>query len=291
MEDITDIVDAIKIATGLNDVHYEGDSFVLRVNINKLRMVKGLGYSSNSIYLNFEEFKQYPISFLITTENTIHQYWTIRNRLHRQNGKPAYVSIDPRKDSVIRRWYWNGIEHRVDGPAKEMITGFKSTDATGMDGYVKESWDTMHMSWFREGFPVKFPFVRSAILGEGQRIKKKDTGLMQSPRKDLSSFHCHHTELTWSNDGEVDMLRPLCAGFTNLTEWHDEGKVVDRYCNIADVTWKHGNNIYTNDNVIPFNEHFRDTLLNEVDLWNSFYRDEQDEFILITEFDRFKDKL
>lgn len=87
-------VDKIKTATGWERVAKVNNSYVLSFSMSDIPVIKGLvtDLANDTFYLEFEEFKPLPISFLVDIENNRNQYWTVNRRLHRAGGLPAYVS-------------------------------------------------------------------------------------------------------------------------------------------------------------------------------------------------------
>jgi len=284
--DANNIVGEMQIATGWKDINLVGDSIVVRLDIAEMKCITGLKQGNDCLYLEFEEFKQIPISFLVTQGDTVHQYWTIGQRLHRTNDLPAYVSYDPDNDRIIRRWYWNGLKHRTTGPAQEMTKGFKVSDIDGFSDFYQETWDYMTLEWFQEGFASRFPYCAKATLEEGQRIKNKTTNRVQSPRKDLPALVIESCTLEWDNFNPSMEFRPVSATIMELRELNDGEQVTERECSRCDFTWQRGDDVFPANDHTAFNEMFKHDLFSLVDLWGPFYKEEDTEFILITEFNR-----
>ena len=287
--DANNIVGEMQIATGWKDISLVGESIVLRLDIEEMKCITGLKQGNDCLYLEFEDFKQIPISFLVTQGNTVHQYWTIGDRLHRTRDLPAYVAYDPDKDRIIRRWYWNGLKHRTTGPAQEMTKGFKVTDIDGFSNFYQETWNYMTLEWFQEGFASRFPYCAKATLEEGQRIKNKTTNRVQSPRKDLPALVVESCTLEWDNFNPSMEFRPVSATILELRELNDGEQVTGRECSLCDFTWQRGSDVFPAHEHTAFNETFKHDLFPLIDLWGPFYREEDTEFILITEFNRIKE--
>jgi hypothetical protein len=285
--DANNAVEELQVATGWKDISLVGESIVLRFDIQEMKCITGLKQGTDCLYLEFDEFKQIPISFLVTQGNTVHQYWTIGNRLHRTGDLPAYVAYDPDKDRILRRWYWNGLKHRLTGPAQEMTKGFKVADIDGFSNFYQETWDYMTLEWFQEGFPSRFPYCAKATLEEGQRIKNKTTNRVQSPREDLPALVVENCTLEWDNFKPNQEFRPVKAMIMELRELHNsDGEITGRECSQCDFTWQRGEDIFPAQQHTAFNEVFKCDLFPLIDLWGPFYREEDTEFILITEFNR-----
>jgi hypothetical protein len=285
MEQTDDIINELKIATGWKDISYVGDSFVIQLNIQEMRCIKGLKQGNECVHLEFEDFKHLPISFVVTVDKTVHQYWTLGRQLHRIKDRPAYVSYDPTKDRIMRRWYWNGLKHRTTGPAQEMIKSYAVVDIEGMPNYYQESWEYMSLFWFREGFPAKFPYCSEATIENGIRIRNKETGKIDSPRGDLSAFTSEQCSFIWDSHASK-AFRPTDVNIYDLSEIYDDGVLKDRSCSTCDFSWKHGDSNFKANEHTKFNEEFKTSLLSVIDLWGEFYREDGDEFIVISEFNR-----
>ncbi len=284
--DANKIVEELQIATGWKDISLVGASIVFRLDIQDMKCITGLKQGSDCLYLEFEEFKQIPISFLVTQGDTVHQYWTIGDRLHRTNDLPAYVAYDPDKDRIIRRWYWNGLKHRTTGPAQEMTKGFKVVDIDGLGNFYQETWDYMTLEWYQEGFASRFPYCAKATLEEGQRIKNKTTNHVQSPRKDIPALVVVDCILEWDNFNPSQEFRPVSATIRELRELNDGEQVTGRECSQCDFTWQQGSDVFKAVDHKEFNEVVKNDFISLIDLWGPFYKEEDTEFILITEFNR-----
>jgi hypothetical protein len=289
--DANQVVEDMQIATGWQNISLVNDTIVLKLNLDEMKLIKGLKQSNDCLYLDYDDFMDYPISFLVTTGNTAFQYWTLRRRLHRINDLPAYVSYDPDQDRIIRRWYWNGLKHRITGPAQEMTTGFKVSDLAGFSNFYQETWDSITLEWYKEGFPSSFPFCAKATMTGGQRIKNKTTNCIQSPRDDLAALTAETCEMNWDVFKLSNEFRPVSASITDLHEIYDkEGSITRRDCLECEFTWKRGTEVFKAEDHPEFNELFKDDLISLVDLWGPFYKDDSTEFVVITEFDRVKPK-
>ena len=286
MESIDTIVEELKVATGWKDISYVGDSFVLNLDIKEMRCIKGLKQGNDCLHLEFEDFTTLPVSFVVTVGNTVHQYWTLGRQLHRTGDRPAYIAYEPDNDRIVRRWYWNGLKHRVAGPAQEMIKGYKITDIEGISGFYQESWEYMSLAWFQEGFPSKFPYCSEATIETGQRIKNKETNRIHSPRSDLAAYTAERCEFIWDTYTGHDEFRPTSAEIIDLHEGYDDGKLTARECGVADFNWRRGSTDFLAGDYTSFNEEFKRELFSIVDLWGKFYEDEEAEFLVISEFNR-----
>ncbi len=285
---VDQIVAELKTATGWQNIAFKDQSFVFDLDIQDIRVVKGLKQGNDSLYLDFDSFAELPISFFVQVGDIVHQYWTRGKHLHRGDGRPSYVAFDPGNERIIRRWHWHGMLHRIDGPAKEMIKGFHidKVELEGMDHVARESWKHMQLEWYREGLPAEYPCVRRVKLEEGHRFRNRRSNQIDSPRSDLAAFYTERMEAEWSVT-KSDAFHPVSGEFLDLTERYDDGKFVDRDCSMIDIAWARGDSVIEHKEVTHFNEELRDgELLSLLNLWGDFYTAGDTEFLLLTEFDR-----
>lgn len=289
--DANQIITDLQIATGWKDISLVNNTIVLRFTLEQMRCVKGIKQGNDCLYIEYPEFRDIPLSFLVTSHDVVHQYWVLGSRLHRANDLPAYVSFNPKEDRILRRWYWNGLKHRTTGPALEMTEGFKVDDLAGFPDFYQESWKYMNLEWFQEGFASRFPYCAEATLNDGQRIKNKKTNRVQSPRSDLPALTAESCSMSWDNFKPSNEFRPVTASMDEFREMHDqEGVITSRECLRCDFTWKRGPDVFNANDHEAFNEEFKDGLLSMVDLWGPFYQDDSTEFLVISEFDRIRGK-
>jgi len=289
--DANQIITDLQVATGWKQISLVNGTIVLKCTLDEMRCVKGLKQGNDSLYIEYPEFQDIPLSFLVTAPDTVHQYWVLGSRLHRTNDLPAYVSYNPTDDRIIRRWYWNGLKHRTTGPAQETTEGFKVEDLTGFPDFYQESWKYMNLEWYQGGFASRFPYCSEATLNEGQRTKNKKTNRVQSPRSDLPALFAESCAMTWDNFKPSDEFRPVTASMDEFSELHDsEGVITKRECLRCDFTWKRGDDVFNANEHTAFNEEFKRDLLSMVDLWGPFYQDDATEFLVISEFDRIRGK-
>lgn len=288
--DANEIVDELKVATGWKQISLVNDTIVLKFDMKEMHVINGLKQGNDSLYLTFDDFKEYPISFVVTAADSVHQYWTLGGRLHRINDLPAYVAFDPTKDRIIRKWYWNGLKHRLTGPAETMTKGFKVVEIPGFPDFYQETCEYATMTWFQEGFASRFPFCAEAKLERGQRIKHKETNTIHSPREDLPALTAEEAKFTWDTFVPSEQFRPVSADIVELSEIYDkDGKITSRACDECAFNWRRGDDIFAAEKCEQFNQLFGDELFSSVDLWGPFYPDDQIEFILISEFSRVQD--
>lgn len=289
------IVDELKIATGWQRISYVSDAYVIGFNLTDMQTIKGLIQGQDCFSLNFSAFDNLPLSFYVTARDnhglmSTYQYWTVNGRMHRIDDRPSYVSYDESKNRIIRRWHWNGLLHRVNGPAKEMIKGFRVTDnLDGYAGYSKEDWELMALEWWKEGFQCKFPNPQEATVETGWRLRNKKTKKIDSPRDDLSSWGADLVNIRWDaphKDVVQDMFIPTTLEMDDLIEWYKDGVLKDRTCSRADFQWTRNGRAMT-DSFTKFNEAIKVSIISELGLWQGpFYPTSEVEFLLLAEYER-----
>lgn len=293
--DTDKVVNELKVATGWQKISYVNGSYVIGFDLMHMQTIKGLIQGQDCFALSFSAFDNLPLSFYITAKEhhgkiSTHQYWTVNGRRHRADDRPAYVSYDEDNDRIIRRWYWNGLLHRVNGPAKEMIKGFRITENLDeYSGYSKEDWNLMTLEWWKEGFQCKFPDPQEATIETGWRFRNKKTKKIDSPRDDLSSWGADLVNMRWdtpAKDYMSDMFIPLTLEMDDLIEWYKNGVLKDRTCSRADFQWTRHGRAITNP-FTKFNEAVKVNLISELGLWQGpFYPTSEVEFLLLAEYER-----
>ncbi len=293
--DTDEVVNALKTATGWQRISYVDGSYVIGFKHMDMQTIKGLDQGQGCFKLNFTAFENLPLSFHITSSKqqgnvSTYQYWTVNGRMHRIDGKPSYISFDEKNDRIIRRWHWNGLLHRVNGPAKEMIKGFRITDdIDGYDGYLKEDWNLMTLEWWKEGFQCKFPDPQEATIETGWRFRNKKTKKIESPRADLSAWGADLVTMRWdssSKSEKPDMFIPYTLEIDDLIEWYQDGVMKDRTCSRADFQWLRNGRV-ENNTLTKFNEAIRTSLIADLGIWQGpFYPSSEVEFLLLAEYER-----
>ena len=288
-------VDELKLATGWQEISYVNGSYVIGFELMKMQTIKGLIHGQDCFALSFSAFDNLPLSFYVRVEEmdgkvATHQYWTVNGRMHRTDGKPAYVSYFETEDRIIRRWYWNGLLHRTDGPAKEMIVGFRISELGDLwKDYQKEEWSRMTLEWWKEGFQCKFPDPQEATIEEGWRTRNKKTKLIESPSDDVGGWGADRMNILWDapyDDKMVDMFVPHKLEMTDVVERYQGGKFLDRTSSEVDFEWlRHG--VVVSNKLTQFNEAVREHLISDLGLWQGpFYPTSEIEFLLLAEYER-----
>ena len=289
--DANKVIEELQIATGWKNISLVNETIVLKLDLSEMKSVKGLKQGKDCLYLDLNDFDEYPISFVVTASDNVHQYWTLGGQLHRINDLPAYVAFDPVKDRIVRKWYWNGLKHRTTGPAQTLTKGFKVEELSGFPGFYIESWEYMTLEWFQEGFASRFPYCSEAKLENGQRIKNSKTNITESPQDDLPALVVENAVMSWDTFVPSEEFRPVSADIIDLHEiYNAEGTITRRECSSCNFTWRSGSEVFDGNKHQKFNEIFGDELFSAIDLWGPFYKDDQTEFLLISEFNRILDK-
>lgn len=181
----------LKVATGYENIYKEDTSFVIDMitasslhgvdddikNDGALELtgtVKGLYSSGHSYFLAFDSFRDVPISFLVRNKrgSAITQYWTLDQKLHRADDKPAYVRYDYDNNNYVKKWYWYGMRHRMN-TKPTLVGGYGYQRTEYYSGYKKgrelyEKWDYLDYEYYHEGMR-KILYPDTAILEEVER--------------------------------------------------------------------------------------------------------------------------
>lgn len=285
-----DVIQEIKMATGYDNVYFVKNSYVIDFDITKSHCIKGLRTCKNSFVLDFEFLNGMPISFLVRTKlgNILSQYWTLNGQLHRGHDLPATVFIDEEKQTIIRKWYWNGVLHRTNGPAKQRIVNYQvDYDLKEFPYHFKESWDELNQEWWSEGYSCLYPTPKICSIDTGYHLKRKLDKVLDSPAEDFPAVVYDRGIIEWDNN-EEDALLPKEIEFVSLQEWYENAKFLDRNALKLMTAWVQGNKeiayFYEIDNFVL--KHF----LNDLGLWSApFYRKDDIEFLLLSEYDKLKD--
>ena len=288
------ILENLKTYTGWNRIFKADSSYVISFDENDASMIKGLDHDDSTFFLDGDEFKTTPVSFHIIRQERHFQYWTMGKRLHRSDDLPAYVMYDPIGKRLHRRWFWNGMQHRLNGPADEIATGYE-VDDTSMSTHIRESWDKMEYQWFIEG--IQGDLIKSipmeARLLEGWRYRNKITKRIDSIDDDSPAFFSGNVEIWWvRNDSSINKdttyLRPQYLEAHDLGEEFNQGKLKKRYSNYLRITWLKNNKDVVFDAAIErFNRVIKNDLFTDLNLWDGgFYADDETSFLVISEYDR-----
>lgn len=292
-------VEKIKIATGWERVAKVNDSYVLSFGMGDIPVIKGLvvDQAADTFYLEFKEFEPLPISFLVNIGDSYNQYWTINKRLHRTGDLPAYVSYDETKSSIVRRWYWNGLLHRTNGPARETINNFEREELDELPDHYKESWVTMRLEWWEEGMQSCYESPCKADVYSGWRYRKKSNNALDNFDKDSPAFGANLVNISWmpgyKSTKYLDALVPYRAELRDLVEYYKDGKYQKREAEQTNFDWVRNGKIledHQDEKQCAFNNMVNESLLSSFNLWKRpFYKDEEAEFLTIAEFGRVYD--
>lgn len=289
-------LEEMKIATGWENISYRDGFYVVSFSIDKAVQIKGLKAGRETFFLDFESFDDLPLVFDVSIEGVQTQFFTLKRRLHRTGGAPAFISYNSRINYVSNKWFWNGLLHREDGPAVESYEDL-SYDET-LTGYVKKSFKRLSARWYREGVAPGFGHITSASIDEGYFMIKDSTDKYDDPEDSFPAFKCEvatfNIEVQANNLSDKSALIPKMVSFPELTESYKDGNLVSREWKEKDgrFEWvKNGNVIsgrYQYSGLDKINDMIRENLSTDIGLWEGeFYKEKQTEVIVITEFDRF----
>jgi len=293
------ILEELKIATGWKDIHFIDDSYVIRFTLKDIRSIKGLRSSelNETFFLDFPSFDELNLSFLVHwfEKDQMTQYWTKRRRLHRNHDKPAFVKKNERLVegiTVERKWWWWGLQHRLNGPAVETMRGYRCAYSDNMPYHYAESWDKLEWEWWESGTSKSYPSPHMAELFDGSTIKKRNTKQYDDCANE-SSFQALSMILEWDppygNKEFHDELIPYVVEIDGLSESYKDGKLLKRSIDKLKMDWCHkGNMLECTDNLMAFNDALveKDFFTN-FNLWKGpFYSRAGIEFMTLTEFQR-----
>ncbi len=295
------ILDALKRATGYEDIHARPSGYVIRIDQRNRSKIKGLVRNQAGFYLEHNEFDNVPLSFIVEDEPTERtwQYWTLHKRMHREDG-PAYIYYDALRGDMSRRYYYFGLGHRANGPFQEVYYDF-SIDVNTFHTHFLESWSSAKFEWMIHGDATK-QYTRWANLGKGQCYRRKIDRVLDSPEDFGPTFEVDRLTLEFVDWVYVkDKLKdggvlPHEMHFVDLAENYDKGKLTDRWCEELNATWVSNGQRYApafegeESWISRFNDSVRKNLLKYIDIWNGdVYPDEEAEFLFLTEFNNYHD--
>ena len=292
------ILDALISSTGYQDISCQPSGYVIRFTMRDRGRIKGLAKDNDTFYLDNKDFEDIPISFLLHSEvnpeqDQYWQYWTLRGKLHRENG-PAYVHYDGIKQWAIRRFFYFGLPHRENGPAKEEYLGL-IIDVDSLPNHFIEKWDQANFEWFQYG-KHKEQHARWAQLEGGQCYRRKKDRLLDSPQDFSPTLQAKRANVQWTSwlydpTKDKDGIAPERLTFIDLEEDYVRGELRKRRCEGLDGAWTYNGKLYVVDErdkatwVYRFNESVFKNLLTDLGFWSGpVYRDGETEFLFLSEF-------
>ena len=294
------IIDALKRATGWDDISALPTSYVIRFSIYDRQVIKGLRRDKDTFYLELDDFDDVPLSFLVEDPNTgaTLQYWTLQRRLHRTNG-PAFVAWKPAEGIMERCFYYFGLEHNPNGPSKETYEGY-TIDTDTFANHVYESWDRAGFSWKMQG-QFQHNYGRWGVSQNGSCYRYRGDRSFDAPDDFGPTLRMDKLLLEWSDflyDPNVkkEGVVPQKLEFINLEEDYKRGEFVRRTCDDLRGSWLHNGKLFSwmdegdrsagNYWVQKFTQKVHKNLLEYLNLWSGpVYRDAEAEFLFLTEFD------
>jgi hypothetical protein len=303
------VIADLTLATGWKDIHYtkkEDESegtFVFSFPVTDFRFIKGLRSSGvdKSIFLDFPSFNDLNLSFLVYQphdHNDITQYWTRNRRMHRTNDQPAFVRHrvggDIEGTQVVREWYWWGLIHREDGPARETYRDYRCIYPDDTPYHYSVGWSNLKLEWMYSGISQHYPSPASAMLGDGSYTKKRATNLCDDC-SGTPGLQAEEIIIEWCPPYEADHMQdqliPYSLEAQNLSESYNNGKLTNRSMDDVKMDWCHrGKILNATGNLKHFNQALSEKdFFTNLDLWKApFYPRAGAEFMALTEFQRTK---
>lgn len=296
MEDPT--LDALKRDTEYEHIHARPSGYVIRVENRNRARIKGLVRNRDGFYLDYTKFDTIPISFLIEDPHSgqTWQYWTLRKKMHRENG-PAYVHYDPNSNSLTRRYFYFGLGHNDHGPFQEAYSGY-TIDVDTFPSHFIETWDRADYEWMVHGDTTK-KYTRWARLGSGQCYRRKLNRELDSPEDFgptllVDKLSLEFLDWMYVKERQREGVMPHKLEFTNLSEDYVKGKLTGRHCDSLVSSWIKEGKLHTpafegeESWISRFSDGVRKNLLKYMDIWGGdIYPDEEAEFLFLTEFNSY----
>ncbi len=170
-------LEELRSALNWSGVFQGKDCLVITFEEGQAGLIQGLSRNDQCFFLNFPEYQNHPVSFLVSRGPETFQYWVLGDKLHRVDHPAKISSYDDgtTKRSLVE-YFENGLVHRTGGPAQVNVKGqtlgtihpLTQTDL-GKD-YVIEEWDEMEAYWFERGIPPLYPQPFSVLCTNGYRI-------------------------------------------------------------------------------------------------------------------------
>lgn len=283
MMDIRELIDA----TGWTGIFMGSDCPVLRFSIADMRKIRGLKRNEHTLYLDYPEFKYHPISFMVTDDSIVTQYFVVGDRLHRSDG-PAKIISNP-KGVCLQEYYYNGLPHRTDGPAIIEYDNLRLSDeCAGVpvpSSIMCYTYSAKRHFYWRDGQPCRYPLPHSAQFSDGQEcmtLKNGEWVVSDSPNFPhiqaeglLINWHSPRTGEAFIR--QLDIARPVMDHNLKLIECEE----------VMSLHW------VDRDEVIDFNEEQRDRVKSDfLPVWNLLsgpvFTDELEEtlfFVLVSQTD------
>lgn len=168
-------LDELRVALNWEGVFQGRDCLIVKFDMSQAGLINGLRNNDQTFYLDFPEYQQHPVGFMITHGPETYQYWTLGDRLHNNNG-PAKISMNTQTKVSHQTWCSNGLKHNPAGPAEIIYRGHTYTnihprtqDDLGED-YVVEEFDSMECYWFEGGIAPSYPKPFTMLCENGHRI-------------------------------------------------------------------------------------------------------------------------
>jgi len=162
---------------------------------------------------------------------------------------------------------------------------------------VKKHFKRLSAHWYREGVAPKFGQIISASVDDGYFMIDTQTNKYDDPENGFPAFKCERAvfniETSPGNPSEKSALIPSQVSLPELTESYRSGELIGRDWRPQDgsFNWHRDSNAlrgaYKHKGFNELAEVLRESLSIDLGLWEGpFYKEQQTEVIVITEFDR-----
>lgn len=276
-------LDEIKSALNWHNITMGPEGLIVRLNESDMGLIQGLKSNDQCIYLDHPEFQSIIVSFLITiSPHEWHQYWTLGDKLHRNDG-PAMISVIETSSGVYTTrstYYMNGMKHRTDGPAEIIIKDQRSSNIhprtleSVNDNTVIEEWGSLTAYWFTTGTEANYPLPYSAEYTNGIRIFHIIDGQMRlGDYEELPAMEAGQVVVNWMDADEAS-FRPTSIKFIGYNRSYTDGEFNRHVCGqLVSAKW-----IMRDEPVdAANNDNMRNDLFPNWNIWDGpFFSDNQE---------------
>lgn len=235
-----------------NALNWEGvfqgrDCLIVKFDLAQAGLVNGLRNNDQTFYLDFPEFMEHPVAFMVTNGPETFQYWVLGDRLHRNAG-PAKVSMNTETKTSHQTWFSNGLRHNPHGPAEIIYKGHSYTDVhprtqdpVGED-YIVEEFDEMECYWFEGGIPPQYPKPFTMYCQNGHRIYRlTDAVPVLSDFRGEPCFEADKLVGNWAREGDLltdDPFRLRYVVARDYTRRYSNGEAKAQDCaELSALNW------------------------------------------------------
>jgi len=199
----------LKTALNWTGVFQGSDCLVIHCDENDLGLLTGVKSNNNCFFLDYPEFQDQPVSFVITRGPETFQYFVLGDRLNRNNG-PALIRNNEATRTSHLTYFENGLKHNDNGPAEIIIRGQsvsnihpRTLDDMG-SSYLVEEWNEYEAYWFDRGVQSLYPFPHSMLCRNGHRIfRTTGSKFVLDDYEDEPAFTTQSLICNWSREGSA----------------------------------------------------------------------------------------